>query len=193
MKEKLRISLLGIFAFSILLMACDASWIPDPIDPRLPMYTENGINTAGAIVNGELWRSRVDQQIFGSINATPYVDFTTNKDSLVIIFLGDSKNLPVREITFTIKNENIQNAADFLKLRGRVIPLDGLQNTVSVFDYYNDDCNSSGIGQIYFRNVKFGGENGTSILFSGTFSFIQDDPVCANYDVSYGRFDYRIE
>lgn len=41
----------------LFLTSCDAVFVPDPVDPRLPKYTEDGNNVAGALVNGDLWHN----------------------------------------------------------------------------------------------------------------------------------------
>ncbi len=43
------------------LVACgykDHAFIYDPYDPRMPQYSEEGANTAGAYINGDVWISQ---------------------------------------------------------------------------------------------------------------------------------------
>lgn len=50
----------SLLIFVVLVMnSCSGEFIPDPIDPRLPKYTEEGNNVAGAFINDNTWESVV--------------------------------------------------------------------------------------------------------------------------------------
>src|SRR6478752_4585042 len=77
---------IGVLAF--LLIACESLYIPDPIDPRLPKYTDRGNDVGGALVNGRLWKSVVTHDwIYGS-QYVPTLHYYSDQDSLDIVFSG---------------------------------------------------------------------------------------------------------
>ena len=90
---------------------------------------------------------------------------------------------------FSIKGWGIQNLEDFERFKNKKIQLDGAINAGAVveLDPYSISHFSehpTGIGQIYFKNIRFVGD---SLIISGGFGFREEknDTV-----VSYGRFDY---
>lgn len=177
------------FLASVVLLAyfsCEPIYIPDPIDPRLPKYTEEGYNVAGALVNNNLWKSQRDFSFLKSDPNNPRIDYFLSADSLVMIFSGETDN-----ITFSFKGLGITTLKELTKLNSMKLSLDGLKSSAFLSDYF-EECESSGLGQIYFRSVKFA-EQSQRVVLSGTFGFDQNDPVCGKHSVTYGRFDYRVD
>lgn len=174
----------------LIAMACNGIFIPDPIDPRIPKYTDEGNNVAGAFVNNHIWRSVVTVG-FNYVSDSPYITVWPERDSLLLRFTGciSEEN---SSIEFHLKGLNITKFADLLALSGRKIQLDGI-NTVGYYieNYTPSDYNYKGAGQIYFRDVKTGNTSGTMIL-SGTFSFSFNESNEKVLKVTSGRFDYRV-
>ena len=180
------------------LVSCESVFIPDPIDPRLPKYTESGINTAGAFVNQEVWKSAVKYGFMTSYNK-PYLTVYSNKDSLVLSFDGQivkgDNVLADYYISFYLKDLNIHTFSDLKTLENKKIQLDGVKNYSAFTKRDNSSSNiickgTAGIGQIYFRNVEVNASQ-NSVILSGTFGFTITNLNCGTTEVSYGRFDYR--
>jgi hypothetical protein len=190
-------NIIGYFILLVLIESCGAVWVPDPIDPRLPKYTEKGYNTAGAIINGELWKSKAELGFSGSFDE-PSVLFFPNRDSLIINFLGemDSSNYSRVAFSFLLRNTQVNEWSDLIKLNGKKFTIDGVVNkawVISNGSYYLPNCATSAFGQLYLRYVALDTSNAnqTDLIMSGTFSLTQNDNVCGQYQVTYGRFDYR--
>lgn len=174
----------------LIAVGCNGIFIPDPIDPRIPKYTDEGNNVAGAFVDNNIWESVV-QGGFNYASDKPYLTVWTENDSLSLSFNGNISE-ESSSIEFHLKGLNIAKFADLLVLNGQKIQLDSIDN----IGYYigNDtssDYDHKGVGQIYFRSVKTGNASGTIIL-SGTFSLSINKPNGKVLKVTSGRFDYKI-
>ncbi|MEO5976725.1 MAG: hypothetical protein ABIS36_11540 [Chryseolinea sp.] len=169
-------------------MSCEPLYIPDPIDPRLPKYTESGNNVAGALINDQLWKSDIEYGWFGGFYE-PDVYYIVNGDSLVIDFRGGMGENDYINISFALKGARVTNLGSMLNLAGEKFQLGNGDNTVSIAR--DSSCNQMGTGQVYFRSVKYDSVN-QIITLSGTFGFNIVDSVCGDVDVTYGRFDVRI-
>lgn len=170
--------------------ACNGIFVPDPIDPRIPKYTEDGNNVAGAFVNNNIWKSAVVVG-FNHVSNSPNITVWPESDSLSLHFTG---YIPEENssIEFHLKGLNITKFNDLLVLNGQKIQLDGINNVgFYIVNYTPSAYYHKGAGQIYFRNVKTGVTPGTIIL-SGTFSFSVNDSNGTIQKVTDGRFDYRI-
>lgn len=177
-----------ILILLLLLISCDGIFIPDPIDPRLPMYTETGNNAAGAIINDQIWKGVVEKSLF-FVSGAPQVNLYDEGDSLVIQFSG-IRNNQAEIIKFHIEGIQINALLNLTTLDNTKIILNGIDNFGAI-ENLNTLCNSSGgIGQLYLRRITVTEEN--SIIISGTFGFTINGSSCGNIDVSYGRFDYVV-
>src|ERR1035437_590386 len=87
MKRYGSINSLLLICSMLALLSCEGLYIPDPIDPRLPKYTENGNDVAGAIINNIYWTS-VERIGFQTTSYKPYIITSAITDSLVIQFSG---------------------------------------------------------------------------------------------------------
>jgi hypothetical protein len=170
--------------------ACNGIFIPDPIDPRIPKYTEEGNNVAGAFFNDKIWNSVVKAG-FNQVSDRPYITVWSEKDSLSLRLTGRISE-ESSSIEFHLKGLKITKFADLLVLNGQKIQLDGI-NTAGYFirNYTPEDYAHKGTGQIYFRNVKTEDTSG-KIILSGTFSLSFIDWNGNILKVTSGRFDYRI-
>lgn len=162
--------------------------VPDPIDPQLPKYTEEGNDVAGAYVNNEIWQSVV--KYFVSNSDKPSVTAWPSGDSLIIKFDGDISN-GKSTIEFHLKEIKINKIEDLILLNDKKIQLDGILNS----GFYNKNYNptyyaNKGIGQIYFKNVRM--KDSTLVTLSGTFGFTVNEQWEIT-KISYGRFDYEID
>jgi len=176
--------------FALALASCEANFVPDPLDPRLPQYSENGNNVAGAYVNDAIWTSEVELGFFTSYNK-PLIVAAPSVDSLWIYFTGTMGN-DKTYIAFKLKGIKIETLDELKNLSGAKIRLDGVQNAGYCFcDYPTTPFGTGCHGQIYFKRVRRT-EDASLLIISGTFGFQKDYPNGTTQTVFSGRFDYRI-
>ncbi len=171
--------------------ACDNEPIPDPIDPRVPKYTEKGCDVAGALVNDGVWESVVYVGMFSGSNNRPVITIDRQGESLSLEFSGYTSG-KYSSIIFHMTDLGISSFQDLILLDGRKIQLDGLENS----GYYTGGADlpidmKRGVGQIYFKRAS---KNPTysEIRVSGTFGFSYVDSNGNQIKVTSGRFDYDI-
>ncbi|MCG6187174.1 hypothetical protein [Maribellus maritimus] len=191
MRKSFYINSILIGWIAVTIIACDGVFVPDPVDPRLPKYTESGNNVAGAFVNDKIWESVQTWGLYGYIN-TPSFYVWPEEDSVVIRFSGDTGNKSAW-LEFHLKNLGITDFEDLPLLKGVKTELDGAENT----GYYIEECDPDsykykGIGQLYIKNIQIN-DSLTMAIFSGTFGFTATDSVGNSTKISYGRFDYRLK
>lgn len=178
----------------LILNACEGIFVPDPIDPRIPKYTEDGNNVAGAFINDNIWESIV------SLNYDrPFINVWPENDSLLLRFSGKTAGVP-SSIEFHLTGWKISDFEDLAKLEGSKIQLDGMKNAgfyTEGYDLFNYE--NKGIGQIYFKNIRIRvynangeGQISKTAIISGTFGFAMNDSGGKITKVTSGRFDYRI-
>jgi hypothetical protein len=178
--------------FMLTLSSCRGIFILDPIDPRLPKYTEKGNNVAGAFVNDKVWESIVSYSFLLPEFDKPRIIGYEANDSMVIRFEGDVLSLPTT-IEFHLTGLNIHKFDDLILLKDKKIQLDGLKNAAFISDKYDSDYPATrGTGQIYFRHVTVDDVTGKAIL-SGTFGFSIKNTLSGITEVTYGRFDYKFD
>lgn len=182
----------------LILNGCEGIFVPDPIDPRIPKYTENGNNVAGAFINDNIWESVVRIGFPYSHNQ-PFINVWQESDSLVLRFSGNTDD-ESSSVEFHLTGLNISKFEDLTKLDGQKIQLDGIKNTGFYIENYNPTSyNNKGVGQIYFKhvsildsNVSAGEQAAKRIIISGTFGFSFNESNGKTIKVSSGRFDYKI-
>jgi len=182
----------------LLLVACDGIFVPDPIDPRIPKYTENGNNVAGSFINDNIWESIVEFGFLYSINQ-PLIMVWQESDSLILKFNGNTAG-ESSSVEFHLTDLNISKFEDLTTLDGQKIQLDGIKNAGFYIENYTPTSyDNKGVGQIYFRhvsirdsNVSAGEQASKRIVISGTFGFSFNESDGNTIKVSSGRFDYRI-
>ena len=178
--------------------SCEGVFIPDPIDPRIPKYTDNGNNVAGALINDTIWKSVVTHGFPYNPSNQPSISVWQDQDSLILTFSGNLQGMNV-SLEFHLKGLGISKFEDLIDLDKQKISLDGISNTGYYIEHYNTSPYSNGpsayknkgVGQIYFKNVCFD-DSSTSIILSGTFSFTVNNSNDQIIKVSSGRFDYKI-
>lgn len=170
--------------------ACEGLFVPDPIDPRLPKYTADGNNVAGAYINGDIWESVVSFGLFNVSFNQPHFNVWPEADSLSLTFSG-STGANKTYIEFHLRNLKISEFEDLLQLNGQKITLDGNTNVgFCIEDSYESRYENRGVGQVYFKEVRIGSSSSVIVL-SGTFGFSVNNAEGRTIKVSSGRFDYR--
>jgi hypothetical protein len=181
-----------------LLIACDGIFVPDPIDPRLPKYTEEGNDVAGAFINNRIWESIVSFNFLNVYNA-PLIAAWQENDSLLIRFNGNTDG-EISSIEFHLKGLKISELKDLTTLEGQKIQLDGTKNSGFYIQNYTPfSYDNKGVGQIYFKHVSVRDSNDSvegqaskTLIISGTFGFSMNDSMGNTIKVFSGRFDYQI-
>lgn len=172
----------------VFIAGCD-ELIVDPTDPRLPMYTEEGENTAGALINEEAWVSE-SKGGWGSGNNDILFEVFANQDSLHMIISGYSGEVRA-SMEFRLSGLGIVQREDLLTLNNRKLTINGQQNAVKLTVENKDRWSScsleNGVGQLHFRSVK---QKEGSVILSGTFGYSAQRQRCGGYEVAYGRFDF---
>ncbi len=189
-----------IFCFlGIFLCACVSEFRPEVIDPRLPDYSEEGLNTAGAYVDGFPWNARRKLSYFfifpsgisGDGDIYIYRSDSTN-DNLLAFEFG-KQTIGELERRFYL---SIYIPSDFLALKDQTILLDGKSNYGQLFldpshrtAISGPDTLHKGKGQLHIRYVEIMPDP-DSVIVSGTFGFdVQIDSTM--HTVHSGRFDYK--
>lgn len=178
----------------VLICSCNNSiYIYDPIDPRLPIYSETGNNVAGAFINEKLWRSQVGTS---SSQDKPRITFNKTTKLLEFYFRGTSDVYD--KIIITIQSDDtIENIKDLTKLDGKKVAINGTNNIGYVIrnntSKETELTPNTSTGQFYIKNATYGVDgNGSYIIISGTFGF-NVDTENGNVKIHYGRFDYKID
>lgn len=187
--KKYRIKAASAFVL-ITLFSCEGIFIPDPIDPRLPRYTHQGNNVAGALIDDKRWESIVTWTGGLQYTADEPVFRSYPNDRLEIVFSGNVGGETYR-LTFNLVGYGIHSYEDLIKLRGLKIQLTGDLNSAEIeATMATCDVHDGGVGQFYAKNISMK-ENGV-LIFSGTFGFVTTEASCPPAEVTYGRFDYAV-
>ncbi len=185
MKKSNFINKLWAVCCCVLLAACEGTFVPDPLDPRLPKYTEEGNNVAGAFVNNEIWESKMGFFIY--TYDEPYIEIAPKQNIVSVKFYGHSNNTSA-SFEFELKDLNIKKVEDLVSLSGKKITIGENKNR----GYYNlhskETYASEGTGQIYFKHIERKGEK--NIQLSGTFGFTAKNKEGKTLKITFGRFDY---
>lgn len=173
----------------LLFVACEGTFVPDPINPRLPKYTEDGNGVAGALVNNDIWKSQVEFFIYSYDE--PYIIISPEQDNISIKFNGIT-NEDNASIKFDLTGLQITKFEDLLKLEGKKITLDESKN-IGYYIFKKNIYTTKNIGQIYFKHTSIEESNGEkAIILSGTFGFTATNVDGKSIKITYGRFDYYI-
>lgn len=182
----------------IILYSCNGKFEPDPIDPRISRYSHEGLDAASALVNDSVWRAvRENPFLFGGNLQTLRIFRDSSHVRLSIDGnIGIESSLEGnRAIGFYLGNadgrwDNIEN------LQGQKFSLDGKHYAfIREVDIISADAScSSTSGQLYIRDLeRLEHENDVDYIMAGTFSFTINQDTCLPYNVTFGRFDYRVE
>lgn len=181
-------SKLAPLALLLALCSCEGTFVPDPLDPRLPYFTEDGNNVAGAYIDDDVWKSVVSVG-FPSVYDAPYIESWPEKDSLVVHFLGNIGDSSA-SLSFHL-NRQIAGFQTLQLLDGQKIQLDGVENVAHLQTFAaSGHFSPSGFGQIYFSKAELDESTG-KIILAGTFGFVEERGD-AEILVRSGRFDYRL-
>jgi hypothetical protein len=201
------LSFAGVIA--CILQSCENNYIAEPLDPRLPAYSEVGAGDAGAYIDGNPWRTGNEFQPFASPFYAMRLHYSLDSvtTSTRISFLrGPVFNLgKSATIVFYLLDERISDRSELERLEGTKFNLsEGGSYAHLIFHrrFVNDtliipeDTLVSTKGAFYIRNVEYKKESERTII-SGTFGFETEEADSAvkvssgRYDFSLDQFDYR--
>ncbi|HKL03618.1 MAG TPA: hypothetical protein VJ911_08080 [Cryomorphaceae bacterium] len=175
---------------ALLLFACDPFYDADPVDPRLPVYSEKGENRAGAYINGYAWNSGggyTDFQMYyrSDQNATEITFPIASLNS------GTNDVDPTARISFFLNRNLRQEFMQNTQFQPLEIILDGIENYAELEITSSSEilnC-SGGEGKFFIRHVS---QNASYWIISGTFGF-DINTECGVHTVYQGRFDFRVD
>ena len=201
MKGKL---LLLLLTFVILTSCRKKSIKPDPEYPDLPVYSEQGLNVGGILINDKPWLT-LQPALFSTLR--PFQLFSyPNGDSIVVLFNGKYKDSSIqyqepRTIFVVIKNLRITTDNDLIKLNGKSYSLDGNINYGGFSAGYGYDKVGKAVGSLTFgkvseiSNVSYGDGSANNpvrhpYIVAGHFEM--NLFTTSNYALKMGRFDFNI-
>ena len=106
-----------IALFLLALVSCEGIFIPDPIDPRLPKYTEKGYNAAGAFINKDVWKSVDESSYDFGFDWSFIMDNPTNEGSLIKNLSNKAKEIPMSGLTMDLPYMRVYNNKDSIVFR----------------------------------------------------------------------------
>ncbi|MFN2430815.1 MAG: hypothetical protein ABR574_12415 [Cryomorphaceae bacterium] len=184
----MRIHLILIGFLSVVLLGCDPFYYADPVDPRLPEFTADGENKAGAYIDGYAWRT----------SGSPSIVYYSTSDSTVVTFptasliSGSDEYDPNADVSFLLRGDFFRQITETPLSGPLEIILDGTENqgklTLSE-DYGPTTTCANGTGKLIIRNVF---QRETDWVVAGTFGFDISTP-CGQHTVHQGRFDFRVD
>lgn len=193
-----------LLAFVLIFSSCyrdEHTFISEPFDPRMPQYSEEGANVAGAYVNERVWISKrgiVSGWNSSSVDTIGDITFYFSPDSVGSLIAFEQGDVIVDEdrnsccIGIFLGNLRLNKKNDLYDLEGAHFELDGTENFgLIVYSSYFRQINiqNTGTGSLYIRRVKRSGNN---MSISGTFGFSIQTEQGTN-DVFSGRFDYQVD
>jgi len=185
-KLGLKISWLIIFLFMALVSCVEL--IPDPVDPRLPIYSESGKKQSGALIDNIPFVAYPNPFFWGNGSFGSIL----NKGDTILTFdfgLIEKNNPNVsKSIFFSLEKLTPEDWEEMKKNFGKKFRLDNHDTKGRLSSYANDQVIESiaQSGQItvkYIEDLK---------VLAGTFGFTAQDSSGKKYEVRYGRFDYFI-
>ncbi|MEM8966660.1 MAG: hypothetical protein AAGE93_09605, partial [Bacteroidota bacterium] len=180
---------------ALLLSQCEGEFTPDPIDPRLPRYSEEGKDAAGCFINGNLWRAVRGVRFFGSAPEDLGIEFLPKDSTILLTLDGHQRELTdslgiYTEINFVIDNRQLQ-ITSVESISPQTFVLDGEQNYGQLIQENEGVITTPGTGQLTIRHAQLDPENETErhnyYTVAGTFSFTATSDSLGTIDVRSGR------
>ncbi|WKN40496.1 hypothetical protein [Tunicatimonas pelagia] len=198
-------SVVGYWLFFALLSAtlsgCGRAFVPDPIDPRLPVYSEEGKRSAGCFINDDVWRSDGGGGTFSSNDDGLWITFQSEDSTIHLTISGelpsntDSRGESIN-VGFTLDNRQLSDdpAESISEIPQKAFVLDGQDNYGYLIRNFDDTVATFGAGQLILRRILLDQETtfNASYIVAGTFSFTATSDSLGLVDVSNGRFDYSV-
>lgn len=181
-QQSIRLSML-LFLAVVSLTSCERFY-PDPLDPRLPIYSETGKNQVGAIINGSVY---VDypRPSFLSDNPNESSIFLFGRDSLYVSLRMYSKSRGGHLIYFELKDLSADSWREMGIGNGKKFRIDNNKLKISMPNA--SDWERPNVefveGNLTLKHIP-----GLKVM-AGTFGFTLRTSDQKTYNVHYGRFD----
>jgi hypothetical protein len=198
-------SLIAHIVCLLILSSCfvedEYSFVSDPFDPRVPQYTEEGANTAGAYINSEPWvcKKRTVSSIFAptptTVGTMTLYHSSEPQGTFIAFEQGDILLEPSDQncsVGFFLNGVDLNGPNGIYQLENKRIELDGVENFGRIVrrnDFHEIDNEERGVGILYVRRIDRFGSN--HLFMSGTFGFsvTEEDQETTVFS---GRFDYEV-
>jgi len=171
----------------------ESRYLSDPLDPRLPIYSNDGNNTAGCYINGAPWRTLCLN--FGEDCIGKELYFSDSLNQTVVEFpagrrYSNALTLPM-DIGFRFENDVVSFILTSIPELPLEIKLDGAQNfaQLGIWDGSQWQYTDGGKGIFIIRSLSGFGE---SFIVSGTFGF-DIETENGEFSVYEGRFDFEFD
>lgn len=175
-----------LIILSLFLTQCDVVPEPDPFILVLPSYTEQGMNTVGALFNEKALIKHRDPGIILDNVFDPAIDSVFHSDlTLYHLSLYPDENEDSYFIAFNLDAFELNETMDYLALEGKEVKIDGVQNRCIVSSIDLNDLWECTNGTIYFHRVK---KDRDTVVISATFYLENKD---LNLKLTHGRFDIK--
>lgn len=186
-KIKILIAVSSLIWLAAGLASCLGEFVPDPVNPDLTAYSEDGKNTASALINGEEWN------FIGSCG------FMSGCDRLIVINEADSNRITMElsgnmvkdrasvRLQFVLQDLDITSLEELETLAGKDFNLDQQKHYASLG--YGEARSDE--GRLFIRRVIK--KDSAKYILAGTFGFVATDDKGMTYEVFKGRFDSYID
>lgn len=178
-QQSIRLTML-LFLALVSLTSCERFY-PDPLDPRLPIYSETGKNQVGAIVNGSVY---IDYPRYiasrGGSSIAVY-----GRDSLHISFFIYDKTNREYALSFKLKGISDEDWLDMEIGNGKKFPIDNdkLKFTKNQYDDVTEASVEFLEGKMTIKHLP-----GSNVM-AGTFGLTLRTTDQKTEYVHYGRYD----
>lgn len=185
-----------IYALCIfLLIGCEKEIIIDPIDPRLPIYSEKAHNVAGALINDQKWTNRLGETYSSPEFDRPEIIIDTIQSIMSFNMYGVISDFNFRaidtiHISFEIQDVKVKSFEMLPDLEGQIFHLSDNAHRAWLFDQDSSYQTDNTIGQLFFKRVDL--LDASTCVLSGTFGFDFIDSNGIKNTVYKGRFDFYI-
>ncbi|MGB3587547.1 MAG: hypothetical protein WBA23_13455 [Tunicatimonas sp.] len=183
------------------LSGCEQAFVPDPIDPRLPIYSEEGKKSAGCFVNDDIWRSDGGGGVFSGNDDILWITFQEEDSTVHLTISGELQSYINSQgeylgVGFALDSRQLSDSQveSISDIPQKAFVLDGRENYGYLTRNFDDTVATGGVGQLILRRIQLDQEttSNTSYIVAGTFSFTTTSDSLGQIEVKNGRFDYSI-
>lgn len=174
-----------LLALVFLLYSCDG-FIPDPINPRLPVYSESGKNQSGAMINNMPFVDYPNYSIFGTESSGYLLNQADTSLTFNFHLVERNKENSFVTIFFSLEKLTQTDWEEMENGFGKKFSLDNpdIMGKIITYSEQEDLGIPAESGQITVKYIP-----GSNAL-AGTFGFTAMNNSGKKYEVRFGRFDY---
>jgi len=180
----------------LFLTACVEIFVPDPVELRIPRYSEKGYQVAGAYVNELAWKTEVFCSIFGGCSIPLRISTNTNSEQLLLNFDGQIQEGLQRGkrliLLFRLNDLNITRLSELTSLQGQLFSIEAGELQAEAGDY--DTSIGCQRGQLLVRRVfidKSEADGSLGYIIAGTFG-LECEQDGERLNIYQGRYDFAV-